>query len=126
LRVPPGESVVAAERELLSAIKGATRKRPALKARPKVLLRAASSLVDLDSPVADEVRRARRGRRGGTIQPFVAGAFTDLRFFVARGIPGIQYGVGGPGQHAINERIRIRDLLLTAKVYATALCNWGR
>ena len=45
--------------------------------------------------------------------------FTDLHYFVVDGgLPGIGYGVKGENAHGNDERVRIRDVVLTARTYA--------
>ena len=45
--------------------------------------------------------------------------FTDLHYFVSDlGLPGVGYGVNGQNIHGVDERIRVRDLLQTSKVFA--------
>ena len=45
--------------------------------------------------------------------------FTDLHYFVVDGgLPGIGYGVKGENAHGNDERVRIRDVALTARTYA--------
>jgi acetylornithine deacetylase/succinyl-diaminopimelate desuccinylase-like protein len=49
----------------------------------------------------------------------VTSGFTDLHYFVVEGgLPGIGYGVKGEHAHGVDERVRVRDLVLTARTYA--------
>ena len=49
----------------------------------------------------------------------VTSGFTDLHYFVHDlGLPGVGYGVNGQNVHGVDERVRIRDLVQTSKVYA--------
>ena len=34
------------------------------------------------------------------------------------GIPGIGYGVNGESIHGVNERVRVSDIIMTARIYA--------
>ena len=45
--------------------------------------------------------------------------FTDLHYFVEEGgLPGIGYGPKGEQGHGIDERVKVRDLVQTARIYA--------
>ena len=69
----------------------------------------------LPRALARSVRHVRRGATGFR----VTAGFTDLHYFIEDGgIPGIGYGVGGQRVHGIDERVRVRELVQTARTYA--------
>ncbi|HEU5081353.1 MAG TPA: ArgE/DapE family deacylase [Opitutaceae bacterium] len=55
----------------------------------------------------------------------VAAGFNDMHFFSHHlKIPTLGYGPGGQNYHALDERARLKDLVLTAKIYADLLQNF--
>jgi len=125
-RVVPSESVRDAERELRAAIRSAQRPVRGLRASVSRLLALEPCVVDhqdrLPQALARAVGRVRRGPRSfGVTQ-----GFTDLHYFVTDGgMSGVGYGAGGKKGHGVDERVRVRDLVDTAKVYATLIADWG-
>jgi succinyl-diaminopimelate desuccinylase len=69
--------------------------------------------------------RAVQKAKGGRPKYSVTQGFTDLHFFVNEGgMPGVGYGAAGKNIHAIDERVNIRDLVQTSKVYAHLISDW--
>ena len=117
-RLLPNERITAVEEELRKSIHGAAAALDGIKVEIKTLLRIEPCLVDgdhaLPTAFAASLKAVRRRRASFKITT----GFTDLHYFVGAGLPGIGYGVDGRMGHGIDERVRIIDLLLTAKTYA--------
>lgn len=118
-RLVPGEELSSVERELRRELERlAAQQRPAA-CRLSVPLRIAPCVVDIEDPLcrsfASAVRNVRRRSAGFRI----TSGFTDLHYFVEEaGLPGIGYGVKGENAHGVDERVRVRDIVLTARTYA--------
>jgi acetylornithine deacetylase/succinyl-diaminopimelate desuccinylase-like protein len=77
---------------------------------------------DLPGAFAAAVKAVRRRRPNFG----VTRGFTDMHYFAKdAGIATIGYGPGGIDAHAIDERVRIADLLQCARVYARFLADWA-
>jgi succinyl-diaminopimelate desuccinylase len=125
-RVLPNEDLRAAERELRAFIKKAEKKIPGLKAEVRRIGQHRSSYLDpaedLPRSFARSIGSVRRHRAGFS----VSSGFNDSHFFTqVAGIPTIGYGPGGQNYHGVDERISIRELLTTAKVYAHFIAHAG-
>ncbi len=118
-RLVPGENLQQVERELRRELERlAASQRPAL-CQIEAPLRIEPCVMDADHALcrsfAGAVRSVRRRRAGFR----VTAGFTDLHYFVEEGgLPGIGYGVRGENAHGIDERVRVRDVVLTARTYA--------
>ena len=116
-RLVPGEAMGAVERDLRQHLDRAA-VRAGARHRVHPLLRIDPCVVDLEAPVLRAFSRAIKSVRHRSALPKVTAGFTDLHYFVAgAGIPGLGYGVKGDGAHGQDERVRLRDLLQTARVY---------
>ncbi len=123
-RINPSETLRDAERELRAALREAGAKVPKLRMRVSRLLGIEPCQVDPADPLPGEFAEAVRRVRGGSVNFSVNRGFTDMHFFASDGkIPTIGYGPGGRGAHAIDEAVRVKDLLATAKVYARFLAE---
>lgn len=117
-RLIPGEKIAGVERELRRAIVQAA-------AQQELIAHAISSPLCIEPCVVDAghflpaafakaVQAVRRRSAGFK----VTSGFTDLHYFVVEGgLPGIGYGVKGEHAHGVDERVRVRDLVLTARTY---------
>jgi succinyl-diaminopimelate desuccinylase len=120
-RLVPGERISAAKAELVAAIEAAAAAVGA-KIQVETLLAIepciTASEESLAQAFAETVRSVRRRVPGFRVTT----GFTDLHYFVegAR-LPGIGYGVDGERAHGADERVPMRDLVLTAKTYAEFL-----
>lgn len=123
-RVTPGEKLAAAEKELCAAIRAAGRRVPDLKVGVERLLAIDPCFVPPKAKLPQAFARAVEAVR--RVEPVftVNRGFTDMHFFVrdAR-IPTIGYGPGGEHIHAIDERVRIKELVACAQVYARFLAD---
>ena len=76
-------------------------------------------VVDVEDGLPEAFARAVQVVRRRAAGFKVTSGFTDLHYFVVEGgLPGIGYGVKGEHAHGVDERVRVRDLVLTARTYA--------
>ena len=118
-RLVPGERLAAVERDLRRAVKRAIDAQEISSYAICAPLRIEPCVVDADHALPNAFARALQAvrRRGAGYR--VTSGFTDLHYFVVEGgMPGIGYGVKGEHAHGVDERVRVRDLLLTARTYA--------
>jgi succinyl-diaminopimelate desuccinylase len=118
-RVLPNETMAEVEEELRAAIERAAVPLRSVKARVHTRLRIDPCVVEsagaLPQAFARALQRVRRRAAGFS----ATRGFTDLHYFVAEGgLPGIGYGVKGEGAHGVDERVGVRELVQTARVYA--------
>ena len=114
-RLVPGEQLVAVERELRRAVVQAA----APPCRVAAPLRIEPCVVNADHALPRAFARAVQAVRRRAAGYRLSSGFTDLHYFaVAGGLPGIGYGVKGERIHGVDERVRVRDLVLTARTYA--------
>ncbi|MBM3278846.1 MAG: ArgE/DapE family deacylase [Candidatus Handelsmanbacteria bacterium] len=118
-RVLPGETVAGAEEELRAAIGRAASSLRGVKVRVHARLRIDPCVVKSTGALPQAFARAvQRVRRRAAVFNATRG-FTDLHYFVSEGgISGIGYGVKGEGAHGVDERVGVRELVQTARVYA--------
>lgn len=114
-RLVPGEQLATVERTLRRAVAQAA----ALPCRVVAPLRIEPCVVDADHALPQAFARAVQAVRRRAASYRLSAGFTDLHYFaVAGGLPGIGYGVKGERIHGVDERVRVRDLVLTARTYA--------
>ena len=118
-RVLPNERLAEAERELRTAIDQAARRAGGLRCRIRAPLRIGPCVVDPEHDLPRAFARAVRSVRRHAAGFGLTRGFTDLHYFVEEGrLPGVGYGVKGQRAHSVDERVEVRDLLQTARVYA--------
>ena len=118
-RVPPNERVSHAEGELRRAIKEAAARVPHIRYSVRTTLRIDPCVMDRDHGLPQAFARSVRSVRRAAAGFRVTTGFTDLHYFVEDGgLAGIGYGVDGRHAHGANERVRLRDLVQTARTYA--------
>ena len=119
-RIVPSESLASADRELRAAIEEARAADAGLKADIRSILRIDPCVVDSGHPFPQALARAVRRVRRRPVGFRTGVGFTDLHFFVEDGgMPGAGFGPAGSGAHGADERVRIRDVMQVAKIYAT-------
>ena len=112
-RLVPGEQLAAVERELRRAVVASS------PCRVNAPLRIEPCVVDAKHVLPQAFARAVQAVRRRAASYRLSSGFTDLHYFaVAGGLPGIGYGVKGERIHGVDERVRVRDLVLTARTYA--------
>lgn len=118
-RLVPGEELSKVERELRGELEGLAELRHPATCRMTVPLRIAPCVVDTKDPLCRAFAGAVRSVRRRTAGFRVTTGFTDLHYFVEEaGLPGVGYGVKGENVHGVDERVRVRDIALTARTYA--------
>ncbi len=118
-RVLPNETMGRVEEELRSALGKAAAHLRGVKVGISTRLRIDPCLVESSGELPQAFARAvQRVRRRASAFSATRG-FTDLHYFVAEGgMAGIGYGVKGEGAHGVDERVGVRELVQTARVYA--------
>ncbi len=118
-RVLPNEDPRTVVREVTAALKAAKAKTPKVKMDVSVFQRNDPCVSDINSSFHRQFALVVRAVRHSKPKFDVISGFTDLHWFATDlGVPGIGYGPHGEGGHAMNERVKIADMLTVAKVYA--------
>ncbi len=124
-RVIPSEKIKNARDEIVRRIRDSKKDIPALRTKVSQRLALDPCLTSTESKIAVNMARAVQKAKGGRPKYSVTQGFTDLHFFVNEGgMPGVGYGAAGKNIHAIDERVNIRDLVQTSKVYAHLISDW--
>ena len=125
-RVLPNERLGQVERELRSCIAVGAAMQPQVRCRVETALRIDPCVMDAAADFPQRFARSVRAVRRRSAEFRVATGFTDLHYFVEEaGIPGIGYGVDGRRAHGADERVRLRDVASTAKIYAHFMLTGG-
>jgi succinyl-diaminopimelate desuccinylase len=118
-RLVPGEELTKVERELRRELERLAAQQSPAACRLSAPLRIAPCVVDTDGPLCQAFAYAVRSVRRHSVGFRVTAGFTDLHYFVEEaGLPGVGYGVKGENAHGVDERVRVRDTILTARTYA--------
>jgi succinyl-diaminopimelate desuccinylase len=118
-RILPNETVEQVEKELRLFIDQATGKQNQLKYKVSVPLRIEPCVVNPEHVLPRSFAAVVQAVRRNPAEFRSISGFTDLHYFVEEGgIPGIGYGVNGQNGHAVDERVKLHDVLQTCKVYA--------
>lgn len=125
-RVLPIEDHAAAERELREFLLGAARAIPQCRITVKKISENYACFSEPTHPffaaMAGCVTRVRR-------QPTkfnVSTGFNDMHFFSHHlDIPTLGYGPGGKDYHGVDERAKVKELLASAKIYATLMTTFA-
>lgn len=118
-RVLPHEDLNQAEQDLRDFISRTGESVPGLQTEVRRISRHPSTFLSPDQALptlfARSVAAVRRRKPGFS----VSAGFNDSHFFAqVAGLPTLGYGPGGHDYHGVNERVSIRELLTTARVYA--------
>ncbi len=114
-RLVPGEQIAAVERALRRAVERAAEP----PCRVTAPLRIEPCVVDAEHALPQAFAQAVQAVRRRAASYRLSAGFTDLHYFaIDGGLPGIGYGVKGERIHGTDERVRVRDLALTARTYA--------
>jgi succinyl-diaminopimelate desuccinylase len=123
-RVVPTERLETAEREITAAIKRASQKAKA-QVTIATTLRIPPCLEDSSTNFAQSLARSVSASRGGAADFQPSRGFSDMHYFCIGGkIPTLGYGVMGMNWHGTDERVEIKDLTATAKVFAHFLTTF--
>ena len=118
-RLVPGEQIAVVEKELRTTLASLADDQKPASCTIGAPLRIEPCTVDVKHPLCQSFAGAVRSIRRRTAGFRITAGFTDLHYFVVDGgLPGIGYGVKGENAHGNDERVRIRDVALTARTYA--------
>ncbi|MCC7264726.1 MAG: ArgE/DapE family deacylase [Candidatus Latescibacteria bacterium] len=118
-RVLPNETMPKVEEELRAALSRAAAPLHQVKVQVHTRLRIDPCMVAGNGVLPRAFARAVQQVRRRAATYSATRGFTDLHYFVAEGgLPGIGYGVRGEHAHGVDERVGVRELVQTAKVYA--------
>ena len=125
-RVIPVENHDAAERELRAFLAAAARKISRCRITVDKISENFACFARPTHPffaaMAASVSRVRRTRPVFSVST----GFNDMHFFAHHlKIPTLGYGPGGENYHAVDERASVRDLVLSAKIYADLLTTFS-
>lgn len=118
-RVLPNEDMDKAEQDLREFIRRTEEKVPGLKTKVRRISRHPSTFLSPDEDLPKRFARSVGAVRRRKACFAVSSGFNDSHFFAqVAGLPTLGYGPGGHDYHGVDERISVRELLTTARVYA--------
>ncbi|MEI6107338.1 MAG: M20 family metallopeptidase [Opitutae bacterium] len=124
-RVLPTEDLRVAERELTGFLRTAARKIPRCRITIDQISDNFSCYHPPTHPLFAAMQRSVTRVRRRPTKFMVSTGFNDMHFFAAvRKIPTLGYGPGGVDYHAVDERVRLKDLVDSAKIYADLLTTF--
>jgi succinyl-diaminopimelate desuccinylase len=125
-RVIVTEKVVEAEAELRAFLAVAARRIPQCHITIEKISENYPCFRDPIHPFFAAVAASVRRVRGGHPVFYVSTGFNDMHFFAEhRRVPTLGYGPVGFHPHAVDERVRVTDLVTTAKIYADLLMTFA-
>ena len=124
-RVLPTEDVATAERELRAYLRQAAAKIPGCRITVEKISDNHSCYTAPRHPLFGAMQACVTHTRRRRARFTVSSGFNDMHFFAqVRRIPTIGYGPGGQNYHAVDERVRLKDLTDAAKIYAALLTTF--
>jgi succinyl-diaminopimelate desuccinylase len=124
-RVLPTEDLRTAERELRAFLRQAARKIPRCRITIDKISDNFSCYRAPTHPLFAAMQRSVTRVRRRPTKFMVSTGFNDMHYFAqVRKIPTLGYGPGGRNCHAVDERVRIKDLVDSAKIYADLLTTF--
>lgn len=118
-RLVPGERLPQVEREARQAVAAAAGRGTDLRYHVRRVMRLAPCVVAPDHELPRAFARSVRAVRRRPVGYRVSSGFSDLHHFVEAGkMAAIGYGVEGQRAHGADERVRLRDVVQVARVYA--------
>jgi succinyl-diaminopimelate desuccinylase len=125
-RVIANETVAGAERELRAFLSAAARRIPHCHITVEKVSENHPCYRDPVEPFFGAVAASVKRVRGGRPVFYVSTGFNDMHFFAEHlHVPTVGYGPVGTNPHAVDERVRVADLVTAAKVYADLLTSFG-
>jgi acetylornithine deacetylase len=82
------------------------------------------AIVSPDEPFIHALDRAYRLVQGKDLQPHVATAVNDMRYYLFQGIPSTCFGAAGGNLHAADEWLDLTSMVPAAKVIAAFVVDW--
>ena len=118
-RILPNEHLSHVERELRSCISLSAATQPQVRCRVETALRIEPCVTNANLPMPQSFAKSVKVVRRRVAEFHTTNGFTDLHYFVRdAGLPGVGYGVDGDRAHGVDERVRLRDVAQTAKIYS--------
>ena len=118
-RIVPNETLKQAEKELRQVLTRLAKSQIKFKVNVQAPLRIEPCVVDPQISLPQAFAQAVQTVRRHPVSFRATTGFTDLHYFVEEGrMPGIGYGPKGEQGHGIDERVKVRDLVQTARIYA--------
>ena len=125
-RVIATETVAAAERELRAFLAAAARRIPQCRISVEKVSENHPCYRDPVHPFFAAMAASVRRVRGGHPIFYVSTGFNDMHFFAEHWrVPTLGYGPVGFRPHAIDERVRVVDLVIAAKIYVDLLTSFA-
>lgn len=125
-RVLPSERVARAEKDLREFLAASARRIPRCRITVDRLSQSPPCFTPPTHRFFDAMSRCVGAVRRQKPVFSVSTGFNDMHFFASElGIPTLGYGPGGEAFHAVDERASIRELLASAKIYASLLTSFG-
>lgn len=125
-RVIATETVTGAERELRSFLAAAARRIPQCRITVEKVSENHPCFRDPMHPFFAAMAASVRRVRGGRPVFHVSTGFNDMHFFAEHlRVPTLGYGPVGFNPHAIDERVRVTDLVTAAKIYVDLLTSFA-
>ena len=125
-RVIANEDHAAAERDLRAHLSSAARRIPGCRITVSKVSENFSCFTKPSHPFFKAMAASVRRVRGRPTVFNVSTGFNDIHFFAQHlKIPTLGYGPGGEDIHAVDERARIKDLVASAKIYASLLTTFA-
>ncbi|HRE82623.1 MAG TPA: M20 family metallopeptidase [Opitutaceae bacterium] len=124
-RVLAVETVASAERHLRAFLQSAARSIPQCRITIKKVAESHPCFTPPSHPLFAAMARCVTEVRREKAVFSVSTGFNDMHYFASElGIPTVGYGPGGQAHHAVDERARIKELLASAKIYASLLTSY--
>ena len=125
-RVIANEDHAADERDLRAHLSSAARRIPGCRITVSKVSENFSCFTKPSHPFFKAMAASVRRVRGRPTVFNVSTGFNDIHFFAQHlKIPTLGYGPGGEDIHAVDERARIKDLVASAKIYASLLTTFA-
>ena len=125
-RVIATETVAAAERELRAFLTAAGRRIPQCQITVEKVSENHPCFRDPVDPFFAAVAASVKRVRGGRPVFYVSTGFNDMHYFAEHlRVPTVGYGPVGTNPHAVDERVRVADLVTAAKIYADLLTTFA-
>jgi succinyl-diaminopimelate desuccinylase len=124
-RVIATETVASAERELRAFLAAAARRIPRCRITVEKVSENHPCFRDPTHPFFAAMAASVRRVRGGRTVFYVSTGFNDMHFFAEHlRVPTLGYGPVGFHPHAVDERVRVADLVTAAKIYVKLLTSF--
>ncbi len=125
-RVIANETAAAAERELRTFLAATARRIPRCRITVEKVSENHPCFRNPRHPFFAAMAASVRRVRGGRPVFQVSTGFNDMHFFAARRrIPTLGYGPVGFSPHGVDERVRVADLVVAARIYADLLTTFA-